>query len=118
MSRRSPFEPEFHEEEADHPRMKMRNRGRYIILISAAVLIPLSVVMLIVTMVVWKFEPGIPSSIWVSAILHPFLSATLLLLAITVHRQGVYGTAICLALSPGVSFLYFIWLFLDWMRGF
>ncbi|RED54142.1 hypothetical protein [Aestuariispira insulae] len=114
MGQRSPFEPEFHEAEADDPRMAARLQARNVIIGSAVVMIPLSVIMLIITMIVWKSVPDLPSDLWASALLHPFLSAGLLLLALSIHRRGGYRISSVLAVLPVVNLVYFIGRFLSW----
>ena len=116
MVRKSPFDREFHEEAADDPRMQDRLRARNIIMVAAAILIPLSVVMLIVTMVSWKFDPSLPSDLWASSIGHPFASAAVLMLALNIHRQGAYGLSIGIVLLPILNVGYFIWNFILWMQ--
>ena len=94
--------------------MAARLRARNVILVSGAVMVPLSVVMLIVTMVVWKFNRDLPSDIWASALLHPFLSAGLLLLALWIHRQGGYMLSMALALLPIFNLGFFVFRFVTW----
>lgn len=117
MHRRSPFELEAHEEAADDPRMPARMRARNAILIATAAIVPLSALLLIVTVLVWDAYPELPLGVWASALLHPFLASALAMAGIYIHRQAYYNAALVVACLPALNVLFYIVSFLFWVAG-
>ncbi len=112
------FKLEMHREAENDPRWKTRIKSRNIIMIAAAVIVPVGVIMIITALMLGdvNFDIAIPKIIMTCAILHLFLSAFSVLGALYIHNFGYYWLSAILALSPQlINFIIFSSAIIIWL---
>jgi len=108
------FGLEAHREAEDDPRWKVRIQSRNIIMISAALIVPLGVLMIMIALILGDldFEIPRPRIVMITAMMHPFLAAFTVLGALYIHNIGAYWTAAFIAAGTQIInfgiFLFFI----------
>lgn len=109
------LEREFHELEAADPRMKSRNKSRFVLILSAIPIVPISVLLLIVTLLSWDAASHFDKNIWTIVLLHPFLACLCLMVGMAVHKQAQYWVAMIIGAGPqACSFLVFWFMYFRW----
>ncbi len=113
------LEQELHEQETSDPQMKKRLRARFWIIASAVPIVPVSVFVLILTMLSWDASSYFPSRLWTFSLLHPFLSCLCVMIAMMVHKQAAYKTSMFITVFPQVaSLVNFFTLYILWAFDF
>ena len=112
------FELEPHREAEDDPRWKTRVRTRNIIMISAALIVPLGVLMITAGLILGDMDFAVsrPNTVMMTAMVHPFLAAFTVLGAMYIHHIGAYWSAAVLALGTQViNFGVFLFSTILWL---
>ena len=115
------FQLEIYRQAEDDPRWKIRIICRNIIMVSAGLIVPIGVIMIITALILGdvNFPTLMPDIIMICAILHLFLASFSVLGALYIHNFGRYWLAAMIALSPQlINFIIFsteiiIWLLID-----
>ncbi|MDX1739256.1 MAG: hypothetical protein R3261_13530, partial [Alphaproteobacteria bacterium] len=81
---------EFHEEEEKHPLMALRNKSKFLIMFAAAPIVPISVLILILTLLTWNHSKNFDGDLWTAALVHPMTGFLSIAGALFLHRRAYY----------------------------
>ncbi len=114
------FELEPHREAEDDPRWKARIKARNLILISAALIVPMGALMIMAALLLGDLDMDVarPDIVMITAMVHPFLAAFATLGSLYVHSTGLYWSAAIIAMGTQVvNFSVFAVFTLLWLIG-